>query len=169
MELQPPNEPVPDPFLASVRRRHPDVDIVALPPESASAPADEPADDATVAATVDRLQQQATELWSHVAEEADGPTVELAFGPLPDTVVARSRHAASVPDRPGILDELHDALQGEGWEFRRPWGEVERLIGRLDGVELRATYAAETGALLVVLTSAALRVGPGHARELVRH
>ena len=29
---------------------------------------------------------------------------------------------ASVPDRPRILDELHDALEGDGWEFRRPWG-----------------------------------------------
>ena len=46
---------------------------------------------------------------------------------------------------------------------------MERLIGQLDGVELRATYAAETGALLVVLTSASLVVGPERARELVRH
>ena len=42
-------------------------------------------------------------------------------------------------------------------------------MGRLDGVELRATYAAETGALLVVLTSASLVVGADRARELVRH
>jgi hypothetical protein len=169
MELQPPNEPVPDPFLSAVRRRHPDVDIVARTPESPSAPRDGRVDDAAVAATVDRLQRQATELWSHILEEADGPTVELTFGQLPGTVVARSRHAASVPDRPGVLDELHDALEGEGWEFRRPWGAVERLVGRLDGVELRATYAAETGALLVVLTSVSLVVGADHARELVRH
>jgi len=167
MEQYPPDEPVRDPFLAAVRRRHPDVDLVALPPESAT-PSDGRVDDAAVHATVDRLQRQATELWSHVADETDGPTVGLTYGPLPGTVVARSRHAADVPDRPGILDELHDALEGEGWEFRRPWGAVERLIGRLDGVELRATYAAETGALLVVLTSASLEVGPDRARELVR-
>ena len=37
---------------------------------------------------------------------------------------------------------------------------MERLIGQLDGVELRATYAAETGALLVVLTSASSWSGP---------
>lgn len=169
MELQPPNEPVPDPFLAAVRRRHPDVDAVALPPEPASPSTGGQVGDDVVTATVARLQQQATELWSHVLEEADGPTVGLAYGPLPGTVVARSRHGASVPDRPHILDELHDALEGDGWEFRRPWGAVERLIGQLDGVELRATYAAETGALLVVLTSASLVVGPERARELVRH
>ena len=98
-----------------------------------------------------------------------GPPWSSTFGQLPGTVVARSRHAATVPDRPGVLDELHDALEGEGWEFRRPWGAVERLVGRLDGVELRATYAAETGALLVVLTSDSLVVGADHARELVRH
>ena len=169
MELQPPNEPVPDPFLAAVRRRHPDVDLVAQPPDPASASTDGRVDDAAVHAAVERLQQQATELWSHVAEHGAGPTVGLTFGALPGTVVARSRHAATVPDRPGILDELHNALQGEGWEFRRPWGEVERLVGRLDGVELRATYAVETGALLVVLTSGPLTVGADHARELVRH
>ena len=67
-----------------------------------------------------RLQQQATELWSHVLEE-DGPTVGLVPAAA-RTVVARSRHGASVPDRPRILDELHDALEGDGWEFRRPWG-----------------------------------------------
>ena len=37
---------------------------------------------------------------------------------------------------------------------------MERLIGQLDGVELRATYAAETGALLVVLTSPRSWSGP---------
>jgi hypothetical protein len=169
MELQPPNEPVPDPFLAAVRRRHPDADLVAQSPPSGPAPTDGRVDDAAVEAAVDRLQRQTTELWSHVAEHGDGPTVGLTFGALPGTVVARSRHAAVVPDRPGILDELHDALQGDGWEFRRPWGAVERLVGRLEGVELRATYAVETGALLVVLTSAPLPVGADHARELVRH
>jgi hypothetical protein len=169
MELQPPNEPVPDPLLATVRRRHPDVDLVAQPPASGPAPTDGRVDDAAVHAAVDALQQQATELWSHVAEHGDGPTVGLTFGALPGTVVARSRHAAMIPGRPGILDELHDALQGEGWEFRRPWGAVERLVGRLDGVELRATYAVDTGALLVVLTSVSLAVGADHARELVRH
>jgi hypothetical protein len=167
MELQPPNEPVPDPFLAAVRRRHPDADLVARAPEPT--PPDGRVDDAAVHAAVERLQHQATELWSHVAEHGEGPTVGLTFGALPGTVVARSRHAAIVPDRPGILDELHDELQDEGWEFRRPWGEVERLVGRLDGVELRATYAVETGALLVVLTSGPLAVGADHARELVRH
>ena len=46
-------------------------------------------------------------------------------------------------------------------------GPALAVVGQLDGVELRATYAAETGALLVVLTSAALVVGPERARELV--
>ena len=68
-----------------------------------------------------RLQQQATELWSHVLEEATGRPSGSRTGRCPP-VVARSRHGASVPDRPRILDELHDALEGDGWEFRRPWG-----------------------------------------------
>ena len=37
MELQPPTAPLP-PFFAAVRRRHPDVDIVLLPPEAPAAP-----------------------------------------------------------------------------------------------------------------------------------
>ena len=32
MRLLPPETPVTDPFLAAFRRRHPDVDLVLLPP-----------------------------------------------------------------------------------------------------------------------------------------
>ena len=167
MEFQSPTEPVPDPFMAAVRRRQPDVDLVMLPSEQPRTSTDR-VDDARVTETLDRLQRQATQLWAHVAEATEAPVVRLAFGPVPGTVVARSRQSAHVPDRPHVLDDLHDALEGDGWEFRRPWGAVERLVGRLDGVELRATYAGKTGALLVVLTSAALTVGPERARELVR-
>ena len=166
MELQPPSEPVPDPFLAAVRHRHPDVDIVVLPPESTPTPGDR-VDDATVTRVVERLREQAAQVWSHVTDEHDDPTVRLAFGPVPGTVVIRSRHSATCPERPRVLADLQETLEADGWVFRRPWGEVERLVGRLDDVELRATYAAQTGALVVVLTSAALVVGPERARELV--
>ncbi|MDQ4054252.1 MAG: hypothetical protein M3237_16320 [Actinomycetota bacterium] len=39
MELRPPTEPTNDPFFAAVRHRHPEVDIVLLPPPEPPAPA----------------------------------------------------------------------------------------------------------------------------------
>lgn len=38
MSLRPASGPVGDPFFARVRRRHPDLDLVLLPPESPDAP-----------------------------------------------------------------------------------------------------------------------------------
>jgi len=38
MELRPPTEPIDDPFFAAVRRRHPDVDVVLLPPPDPPTP-----------------------------------------------------------------------------------------------------------------------------------
>ena len=65
MELRPPGTPIDDPFFAAVRRRHPDVDLVVLPPD---APEEEPAatvDDATV--------ERAAEPWSRRPPTSCGP------------------------------------------------------------------------------------------------
>ena len=170
MELLPPGAPLSDPMLDAVRRRHPDVDLVVLPPEPTPLPADAPDGEGDqVATTIDLVRRLATAVWSRVAETPADPPVDPGFGPVPGTVVVRSRHCASVPDRPRVLTELRDDLQGEGWHFRRPWGAVERLVGERDGVELRGCYAPVTGTLLVTLTSAALFVGPDQARRLVGH
>ncbi|HEU4812387.1 MAG TPA: hypothetical protein VFT00_09620 [Nocardioides sp.] len=155
-------------MLDTVRRRHPDADVVVLPPEPSPVPT--PAvDDQGVAATIDLVRRLATSLWAHVADAPADPPVDPDFGPLCGTVVVRSRHSASIPDRPHLLADLRDDLQGDGWHFRRPCGAVERLVGERDGVELRGIYAAGSGLLLVTLTSAALFVGADRARSVVRH
>lgn len=157
-----------DPMLDAVRRRHPDVDLVVLPPEPAPV-STAVAEDDQFASTIDLVRGLATALWSRLVTTPDEPPVDPGFGPVPGTVVVRSRHCAIVPDRPHLLTELRDDLQGEGWHFRRPWGAVERLVGERDGVELRGCYAPITGTLLLTLTSAALFVGPDQARRLVGH
>ncbi len=42
MELRPPTEPIDDPFFAALRRRHPDVDVVLLPPPGLAPTAERP-------------------------------------------------------------------------------------------------------------------------------
>jgi hypothetical protein len=171
MRLQPPSVPLSDPLLAAVRRRHPDVDLVQLAPEPPAVPADASDDataDARAAAAVEHVDRAATSAWAHVGIAPDGPSTRLAFGPVPGTVLARSRLSAVAPDRPGLLADLRVALEEDGWRFRRPWGEVERLVGRLGDLELRATYAERTGVLVVVLGSEPLAVGRRRATELVR-
>lgn len=168
MELLPPGAPLRDPMLDAVRRRHPDVDLVVRPPEPTPV-STAVVDDDQFASTTDLVRRLATGLWSRVVSTPDEPPVDPGFGPVPGTVVVRSRHCAIVPDRPHVLTELRDDLQGEGWHFRRPWGAVERLVGERDGVELRGCYAPVTGTLLVTLTSAALFVGTDQARRLVGH
>lgn len=127
------------------------------------------AGDDEVAAAIDLVRRLSRGLWAHVADTPADPPVEPDFGPVCGTVVVRSRHSAPVPDRPHLLTDLRDDLQGDGWHFRRPCGAVERLVGERDGVELRGIYAAGSGLLLVTLTSAALFVGADRARSVVRH
>ncbi len=61
-----------DPFWAPVRRRHPDVDIVLLPPEQAAdEPTDQPPDEPTDQPTDEPTDQPPDE---PIDQPTDGPT-----------------------------------------------------------------------------------------------
>ncbi|GAB2881706.1 hypothetical protein [Nocardioides pacificus] len=178
MKLERHSGPIQDPFMAAVRRRHPDVDIVLLPSaprvsgetgsaESTPAPDPETArglvDDLLrrVAATVDRL-------W---ARAGDDPAVvlrarseSLVAGPAMGTVEARSRLVADTGDGAAVLSRLAAVLHEEGWRVDRTDGGVHRLAASGDGLVLRATQAAGAGALMCEVLSEAVEVGPGVAR-----
>lgn len=164
MELQPPTAPL-DAFFAPVRRRHPDVDLVVLPPEHPAPPRAVVADEA-VARALDRVQQAAEEVWTASRLEGGAPGTDLAYGPADGTVVARSRVVAHEQGR--RFDAVRAFLDHVGWQTRLVAGPVTRLTGARGGVRVRASYAEESGALLVEVCSEPLLVGPARARALVR-
>lgn len=163
----------PDPFLDPVRRRHPDVDVVVLPPE-APQPPDAPGDPdqeaaaAGLPALAGAVDEATAGLWPGLAGEAP-PPAQVGFGTDPGTVVVRARCRARVLDEPGVpvvLARLRETLEQQGWEPRRAEGEVARFTGRRAGLRLRASYAAESGALLVEVVSDPVRVGRERASAL---
>ena len=58
---------------------------------------------------------------------------------------------------PGLLARLRELLEQQGWHPRRAEGEVARITGGRDGLRVRASYAAGSGAFLVEVASAPLR------------
>ena len=172
MELRPPGTPIDDPFFEAVRSRHPDVDLVAVPPDDTTEPAD-PVDDATVARVVELVAEAADGLWSAVAPDDDAaPTTRVQFADRESDVRAVARVVASTGDGYAVLVRLRHELEQRGWFVQRPpsrqEGGLERLVAELDGGRLLASYAEGSGALLLELSSAALPVGVERARELVR-
>ena len=169
MEIRPSGAPIDDPFFAAVRRRHPDVDIVLLPP---TAPDDEPVetvDDATVDRATELVEAFADELWVAIAPLSETePEVRLRYGDRESAVQAVARVVDRRSDGYAVLVRLRHELELRGWTVRRPAGELERLTASLDGGRLVASYAEETGVVMLELRSVGLPVGVERARELVR-
>jgi hypothetical protein len=164
MKLQPPSAPL-DAFFAPVRRRHPDVDIVVLPtPEQA--PAGEPLEEAQVVAALDRVAATAERVWDPAI--ATPARARLGFGTDDGTVVASARSSATTREGFGALVALRGALEDDGWRVRRLAGAVERLSGVRGDLRVQASYAEETGALMLEVRSEPMFVGRVRARELVR-
>ncbi len=174
MELKPLSDPLGDPFFDAVRRRHPDVDIVVLPPvPAATVPAstvpEEPVGDDEVAATLIRVATLARQLWASAAREStEVPEARFAYGTGPAAVRGTARLATRHDDGFHVLVALRHELETHGWEVTRPPGAVERMVGHLDDLTVSASYAARTGALLFEVSSESLPVGAALARELTR-
>ena len=166
MKLQPPSAPL-DAFFAPVRRRHPDVDLVVLP-ATEPRPVGEPLDQAQVVETLERVGRTAVRVGEAALGSSATPAAGLGFGPDEGTVVASVRAGATTPDGFGALMALRGVLEGEGWRVRGRPGAVERLSGVRGDLRVQASYAEETGALLVEVRSEPMYVGRARARELVR-
>lgn len=166
MELRPPDAPL-DAFFAPVRRRHPDVDLVVLPPPE-RAPSTERIDETQVDATLDRVTGAAGWVCEAALRSMGTPSTGWGFGPDEGTVVARARAGATTGDGFGALVALRGALEEEGWQVRRLAGEVERVSGTRGDLRVHASYAESTGALLLEVRSQPIHVGRARARELVR-
>lgn len=176
MELRPLSDPLGDPFFDVLRRRHPDVDVVLLPPvgppavpPAAVPPAVEPASDAVVTSTLLRVEAVARGLWVSVAPDSvDRPRPRCTYGTGPGTVRATARLRTRREDGFHLLVALRHELEADGWAVTRPAGPVERLVGHLDDLTCTASYAEGPGTLLVELASGSLPVGGDRARELTR-
>ncbi|GAA4695759.1 hypothetical protein [Nocardioides conyzicola] len=168
MELQPRDAPLP-PFFAAVRRRHPDVDIVLLPPEQRAAEPVQQVEQATeqqLANAFDLATGIATKAWAEAVGDGQVPETRFAFGDDPTSVEARARLAGRLGESP--LETLAAALTRDGWELAYRAGAVSQLIGRRATMHLRATYAAASGSFVLTATSTSLPVGADRARELAR-
>ena len=165
-----PSGPVDDPFFDEVRRRHPDVDIVLLPPsdgeqDAADAPV---ADDDAVASARIRVATAAPQLWDAAAPGSDRePDERLGYGAHEGWVRSAARVAEPRDDGPDVLDRLEGELRGRGADVRREPGALPRVLGVLDDLTVTASAAA-TGAVLLAVESEPLHVGDHRAAELVR-
>ncbi|HEX5862489.1 MAG TPA: hypothetical protein VFY58_11630 [Nocardioides sp.] len=165
MHLLPPSVPL-DAFFASVRRRHPDLDIVVLPTPGPP-PAEEPVDEAQLAATLDRVTGAFGRMSAAVLP-GHSPTARWSFGPAEGTVTAAARCAVRTADGSGALRTLCGMLADESWRIHRVPGAVERIAGTRDDLRVQASYAAGTGAFFVEVRSEPRCVGKARARRLVR-
>jgi len=161
--------PIPDPFFEAVRRRHPDVDIVLLPPdEPLAVPAGPPADAAAVDAALARATALAGSLWRVVPETPEAtPGASVAAGPAVGTVQPRVRLVKHDADGHAMLVRLKDELVDRGWRVDRIPGPVERVVAAGEGASVSASYAPDPGTFILDLTTRPLLVGPERARMLV--
>ena len=168
MEIRPSGAPIDDPFFAVVRRRHPDVDLVVLPPDDEAQPV-ETVDDATVDRAAELVEAFAHTLWVAIAPLSETePEARLRYGEREAEVRAVARVVDRREDGYAVLVRLRHELELRGWAVRRPPGALERLTAGLAGGRLMATYAEETRVVTLELSSAPLPVGVERARELVR-
>ncbi len=169
MQLAPPGTPVTDPFLAAVRRRHRDVDLVLVPgptpgrddPRRADA-ADVVLSDEAVAGLRARLTRLARHWWPDDA----APVSHVRFGSDGDAVRVVARVAGRPGDGAALVHRLRSDLQGAAWLVRHHGGEVEGLAATDGEVSVRASHAVATGVVVLTLSSAELRVGRDRARAL---
>jgi hypothetical protein len=165
MELQSRGAPLP-PFFAAVRRRHPDVDLVLLPPERSEGERAEPATEQQLANAFDLTTGTATRAWAEAVGDGRLPESRFAFGPDEDTVTARARVAARLDGSP--LVPLTAALAQAGWDVGQRPGDVSQLFAHRATMQLVASYAAASGTFVLTVSSTPLQVGIERARELVR-
>jgi len=161
--------PIPDPFFEAVRRRHPDVDIVLLPPEEPLAePVGPLVDDVGLREELGRITRLGQALW-RVAADSPEPTPDATLVPglLPGTVQSRVRLVRHDPDGRTLLVRLKDELVDRGWRVDRIPGPVERVVAEGERASVTSSYAAGFGTFIVELVSPSLHVGAERARTLV--
>lgn len=163
-----------DPFWSVVRRRHPDLDIVLLPPEAppvadSGLPERSPAPFATSTAV------SADDHWTRLV--GHGTPRRLATwipGPSADSVrctVTLTLDDASATAGIQHLREAETVLAADGWRVFTPPTGMPRIMadrpGEIGDEHLLFGYAPETGRLFLRLASTGLPVGADRAHDLI--
>ncbi|MFB9313503.1 hypothetical protein [Nocardioides plantarum] len=155
-------------FFSELHRRHPDVDLVVLPPSPPPADVPEAGDD-EVAAAFSNVARATRQVWSTMAPaSAAEPRIRWSYAADPGRVHPVGRVVERRSDGSHLLVGLRHDLESHGWAVTRPAGVVERLAGRLDDLTLTASYAEPSGALVLTVSHEPLVVGPDRAVALVR-
>lgn len=163
-----------DPFWSVVRRRHPDLDIVILPPEPAPV-ADSGLPERTAEPFAELEIAEADGWWAQLVGHGTPTTTRRWIpGPTGDSV----RHTATltlddVSSTAGLghLREAGALLDADGWHVFTPPTGMPRVTadrpGELGVESLLFGYAPDAGRLFLRLTSTGLPVGAERARELI--
>lgn len=163
-----------DPFWSVVRRRHPDLDVVILPPEPAPvADSGLPVRAAEPFAELETAEAEGW--WAQLVGHGTPMSVRRWIpGPTGDSV----RHTVTLTldsvSGAAALEHLREArplLEADGWHVFTPPTGMPRVMadrpGELDAESLLFGYAPDTGRLFLRLTSTGLPVGAARVRELI--
>ncbi|WP_139977876.1 hypothetical protein [Nocardioides litoris] len=159
----------PDHLFAELHRRHPDVDLVLLPPEPPRTDPDEAATDADLADARWRTASALRGLWTWLAPDSPVEAeVRWSYAADDGWVRPLARVVEKRPDGGSLLLRLADELDSDGWDVARPDGGLPRVVAVLDGLRLVGSWAEPSGALVLQVEGDPSFVGRDRAAALVR-
>jgi hypothetical protein len=144
-----------DPFFGVLRRRHPDVDLVMLPPLSAEPPAGAAAFPARARAVEQHAVRALEALWDRLGVRPVGVSAHWWAQARTGThrhVVRATVTGLSADDTTPLLRDLGDALLALGWDARPAGGARPRIVARVAGLVLTAV-AEDTSVPVEVVSS----------------
>lgn len=156
-----------EPFFRRLRARHPDVDIVILPPEDPTPPASPPLTPGQARTLVAHVHATLDELLDQVGHRPTALADSWPTGRRAE--VRRFTIDASVRELADPVEELRrlgDVLLSMGWQARPTADDPPELEARRDELWLRATAYAHSVDLLV--RTPYTRVTDATLRELAR-
>jgi hypothetical protein len=165
-----------DPFWSVVRRRHPDIDVVVLPPDDPTVGGDIPAEpDPSLADTVPaEFDAWLGEVWPDVAGDLDRPPVESQWvpGTVPGSLSRTAMLAVADVDDVMAAQALSGAaraLELDGWHVLTPPDGMPRVLAGRDEEgtrrELQIVHVPATSRYAVMATLGPVVVGRGAARS----
>lgn len=157
-----------EPFWGVVRRRHPDVGIVLLPPAGASpppAPVGEPVSAERAQEAADGLDHDFAILWDLLlGTPPEASPVRWTSGLIPGTArPVRSQRSGHVPSE-DLTGAARATLTVLGWTTSEPPAGLALLVAERDGQDLELTV--HDGAARLELRGAAVPIGARTLRSL---
>ncbi|MCX6408648.1 MAG: hypothetical protein NTV28_17180 [Propionibacteriales bacterium] len=140
-----------EPFWDVVRRRHPDVDVVLLPPAGTTPPPvqGDPVTAEEAHGVADRLDHDFAALWQMLLGTApEGSPVRWISGLVPGTArPVRSQRSEHVPL--DLVGTARSSLADLGWTTSEPPAGLSLLVAEREGRELQLTVHDDAARLEV--------------------